>query len=296
MLPQSGDVFAPPAGSAAVQSGGERLARRNVFHAGAVALHDARHGILSNQFGAGQPVLAIEVVFGITILTDLVWSARAALVALFVTLLAITVLSKVIRWRRNRYAEKLLSAALPRADGEEPTACFGDPADLVQLLPVRRDLPEPVVAIKGFLKLRGWRIVAWLVLMFVSSVYVALCQPIGSYWLSNAVSASLVLAMIPVAAARISPTYFRVVPGRLDILSYRFFSTKPKAVEKIPLRDAKVTARFDRSRLSISQPDESTKTIDMEGILDHHRFVRAVLCAATCNRPTPPVPDDTLYG
>ena len=102
--------------------------------------------------------------------------------------------------------------------------------------------------------------------------------------------------MIPVALARLSPTYYRVAPGRLDILRYRFLSTKPCELEKIPLRHAEVTARFDKSRVVIRQPDETETQLDLEGILDHDRFVRALLCAATCDRPTPPLPDDALYG
>ena len=46
--------------------------------------------------------IPIEVVFAVTLFTDLMWSAQAACVALFVTYLGIAALSKVIRWRRNR--------------------------------------------------------------------------------------------------------------------------------------------------------------------------------------------------
>ena len=76
-------------------------------------------------------MLAIEVVFAATLVTDLLWSSGAALFILFVTYFGITAVGRLIHWRHNVHAERLLGATLAGATTSGRVTCHGDPVELV---------------------------------------------------------------------------------------------------------------------------------------------------------------------
>ena len=99
--------------------------------------------------------------------------------------------------------------------------------------------------------------------------------------------------------------YYRVVPGRLEILRFGLVSAKVKERRSISLGDGNIVCRYDKQRLEISpspvaqgaqHPPESVAVIHLEGLDEPHAFVEAVFQGAICTRAAPELPVDELLG
>jgi len=95
---------------------------------------------------------------------------------------------------------------------------------------------------------------------------------------------------------RLFPTYYRVVPGRLDVLRGSPFAGTPWVRERHDLRNAQVIAHFDEDTLYVYSPGRRSLEIDWKTLSEPEEFVKTVFQAAVCTHPAPPLPDDTLLG
>jgi hypothetical protein len=106
----------------------------------------------------------------------------------------------------------------------------------------------------------------------------------------------VMIVMLPRLWCYIFPTYYRVVPGRLDVLRGSPFARTPWVRERYDLRTAQVTARFDIHTAYLYWPGKRSLEINWGTISEPEEFVKTVFQAAVCTHAAPPLPDDALLG
>jgi hypothetical protein len=91
------------------------------------------------------------------------------------------------------------------------------------------------------------------------------------------------------------PTYFRVVPGRLDVMRFSNLRGRPIATSRYDLRRSKITVDLRRSILFIDGEDGQA---DFTFLLmrERDRFGYYILLGALSTHRPPPLPDDALLG
>ena len=121
----------------------------------------------------------------------------------------------------------------------------------------------------------------------------------SNYWATTGLCAGFVcvmLAMLTKLWCYIFPTYYRVVPGRLDVLKGSPFARTPWLHDRYDLRVARVIARFDQNTLYLYSPGQRSLEISLGTISEPEEFVKTVFQAAVCTHTAPPLPDDALLG
>lgn len=121
-----------------------------------------------------------------------------------------------------------------------------------------------------------------------------------------------------VAAALATPTYFRVVPGRLDVMRFNFLYSRKPTLESYDLRTSRVLVDV-RARIIVIEPPERPEEaaqprskgrsgrkprgpvpgsieITLICLPGAGELARAVLRGAVTAAPAPPLPDDELIG
>ena len=99
------------------------------------------------------------------------------------------------------------------------------------------------------------------------------------------------------AVARWNPRYFRISPGRLEIIRYGALRTDPLSHETHSLRDAQVTCDYARRIVQIAaERNQTSALIDLRRTSRPHALVEAIFDAALCSRDAPALPTDQLSG
>lgn len=93
------------------------------------------------------------------------------------------------------------------------------------------------------------------------------------------------------------PTYYRVVPGRLDIMKFPMISTGKAEVERVNLREPRVSADASSGAIRLERADGRRSYIQFLGTpTSRMEFAKAVAEAATSPHEAPALPDDELVG
>ena len=91
------------------------------------------------------------------------------------------------------------------------------------------------------------------------------------------------------------PVYLRIVPGRLDILRYRFLGSKAHSTESFDLTSARVIVDANNEVVGVTEGDRHVN-ITYETIW-HKRFVPYYILLAAISTYTPgPLPADELLA
>lgn len=121
-----------------------------------------------------------------------------------------------------------------------------------------------------------------------------------------------------IAASLATPTYFRVVPGRIDVMRFNFFRSRQPSLQSYDLRRGRVLVDL-RYRFIVVEPPEAAELGAFIEIVDafgrklrkprpgtleivllalprSRELARAVLAGAVSTAPTPPLPEDELVG
>lgn len=89
----------------------------------------------------------------------------------------------------------------------------------------------------------------------------------------------------------LNPSYFRISPGRVDVMRYRAWRTTGPAIERYNLRIASLIVDL-RARAAVIDGHEYSM-----GIMRHsERFAYFLFLAALSTHSVPPLPDDELLG
>lgn len=195
----------------------------------------------------------------------------------------------VFAWNRRRQQLPRVVGPWPAPAESARLEAYGRPEELLPLAALE-DLPRepaifPCVQTPLGKPMERWGLLGLFVLG-ASSFAVQV-------WGTTAVAMSIVAALWLLSQLR--PTYYRVVPGRLDILVGTPFSGTVRLAGRWNLRDALVKMRFDRQELLITSW-AAKRTLCVGSISEPHAFVRAVFEAAISSHPTASLPDDALLG
>lgn len=98
-----------------------------------------------------------------------------------------------------------------------------------------------------------------------------------------------------IAVAWFWPRYYRVLPGRLDLMDYRPLARRGRLVRSVHLRSAKllIDMRFWTVRI---ETDGSSEEFLFRFMPDRRRFAHMLLLAAVSTAPAPELPDGDLIG
>jgi len=218
-----------------------------------------------------------------------------------------SVFRKYVRRRRERDVLPLPDLPLPF---EKPRLlCRGEPEELRHACDLR-DVPfEPVIVqYSSWTDTIGhyWKVVLPVFLLVTFGPLLVLLLMGVSF--GNIVSTCNVWLMLVTSLATVIvawlikwlyPTYYRVVPGRLDIVRYKWWADRARSIERFDLREArKIEVNYANQNVVIeaapSEPD--CPVIYLSHIRERHRLAEAILMAAISTSPAPPLPDDELLG
>lgn len=196
----------------------------------------------------------------------------------------------VMRWRRRAVIGRLPEPF----DGARLNA-FGRPEELAPLAELRDTCFEPVIMER---MMAGWSILG----VVVSGFAVVLCLALllDSLTPGLGLPVNIGVAVYPLGMCsiwliqRLRPTYYRIVPGRMDIMRFSVLTNRATIVDRWDLRNAHITVRFDRRRVGLGMSE--TKHVRLFGLAEPHRFVAALFQGAISTHEPPPLPDDALLG
>lgn len=181
--------------------------------------------------------------------------------------------------RRTGHAD---GAAVVEQRNEWPSShasvlCYGTKRELRDLLETPAPLPEPFVAPRGGVS----KLIFW-PFMFVGQPFLRMIGLSPTLVPMIWGAAALLLPFV-----RLSHKYYRVFPGRLQVLHGPLFSSEITVERDMSLDGGTIMCRFDERKLVITQSDGQSETIDLMAIDNPHALAQAVLRAAVF--PVPPV-------
>lgn len=213
----------------------------------------------------------------------------------FFVIILIAAVSQAISFRTRKDTPEL---PIPASHvGARVRAC-GRPPSLRRLLPLETHMFEPVIVTQGT---KAW---TWLVALLVGGVgYYAIRKSLPAL-APNSVRApyyayGALFAIFPLIAwglSRVRPIYYRVAPGQLDVLCFRFLSGRADLIQRIDLRTSRVEVALGRGIVRIDPPDGPPTELYLMNVSEPIRFAQAILNAAIATEPTPPLPNDSLLG
>jgi hypothetical protein len=207
----------------------------------------------------------------------------------FVGVVAFLICQSVVR-RRCRRA---VVGRLPEPfDGARLNA-FGLPEELAPLAELRDTSFEPVIMER---MMAEWSMVRIVVLGCALAISLRLLLDLLTPGLAGPVgSLSYPIGLLIVwLIQRLRPTYYRIVPGRMDIMRFSVLTNRATILDRWDLRNAHITVRFERQRVGLGMSE--TKHVRLFGLAEPHRFVAAVFQGAISTHEAPPLPDDALLG
>jgi hypothetical protein len=112
-------------------------------------------------------------------------------------------------------------------------------------------------------------------------------SPAVSLWVGIVAALALV--------AWLCPTYFRVVPGRLDVMGFFPWRANAQRYESYDLRRATICVDLQCRVVAINDGARSVE-FGIRFMRDSKQFARALFAAALCSWDPPPLPQDDLLG
>jgi len=134
----------------------------------------------------------------------------------------------------------------------------------------------------------------WL-LFLISTCFGSMGAGLFGRWFPFALLTFMLYGM-PYLLQRFAPTYYRIVPGRLDVLRGAFLGPRLYVRRRFDLRLASVEVRFKDRCALLTVRYSKPVTLILSSIDEPYRFVESLFRAAVCTHPAPPVPDDALLG
>lgn len=137
---------------------------------------------------------------------------------------------------------------------------------------------------------------------FVWLVLIGILGIVGFFGFSRPCALPWVLLLAAAWAALFysvfhGPTYYRVVPGRLDIMSFRTFGEWPERVKSLSLRGTQIRIDLTRTKRFITLEGHGAKyEFERADTSDPLGFALAVALGAKSTAPTPNIPMDALLG
>jgi hypothetical protein len=107
---------------------------------------------------------------------------------------------------------------------------------------------------------------------------------------------SLVYLALLCVSFIVRPLYFRIVPGKVEVLIGTLLTNELTLDKTIPIGEATIIARFDKGHITIRNRDEEGYRIEIGHMADRREFVRKIFFAAISPHLAPNLPADTLLS
>jgi len=197
--------------------------------------------------------------------------------------------------------DELAARIAPRPDPRFRLRLIAHPANAAHFTSIGNQPFEPRIyrSITGpaaFTKGRRAAIIVCCIVVYAAELAIARV-------LMHGVNAAVVYLMLTgllgqaaLIAAMMWPTYFRLVPGRLDILAYGLLGHGKPKLESIDLRASRVLVDTNTDTLIVEREGKEAVGLTFAGVPNRMEFARSVLEAARCTASTPPLPEDELVG
>ncbi len=219
-----------------------------------------------------------------------VWAGLLLLIAYWIVAGLYRNLATRVHFAKARVPEGPVVDGLPRR------ACYGNPDELEAIAQTPHEPFEPVIVqVSTYDCLPGW--------FFVPAI---LAVGVGTYFLpgvgGNVVAAAAIALAVHVLgrlAGQIAwPTYYRVVPGRLEVLRYSPFRRVPALSRTLLLRDARIVCDLGQRYLTVLDHADAPQGLhfDLWRVPDPLAFAQAVFRGATVAADAPALPEDELLG
>ena len=219
-----------------------------------------------------------------------VWAGLLLLIAYWIVAGLYRNLATRVHFAKARVPEGPVVDGLPRR------ACYGNPDELEAIAQTPHEPFEPVIVqVSTYDCLPGW--------FFVPAI---LAVGVGTYFLpgvgGNVVAAAAIALAVHVLgrlAGQIAwPTYYRVVPGRLEVLRYSPFRRVPALSRTVLLRDAMIVCDLGQRYLTVLDHADAPQGLhfDLWRVPEPLAFAQAVFRGATVAADAPALPEDELLG
>lgn len=223
-------------------------------------------------------------------------------------------LRSCLRWwlRRNGILSSPNRSRVPDTTledvGEASLVCYGDPVELARIQGMNDHRFEPVIVPStriGRDKSEWMVVAAAAVALLISTEFYSFNYPMTILMVLTASVGAMLIG-------RVYARYYRIVPGRLDILDYGPLRARVRSRHSVSLRGASVVCRFDRRTLAVEALDITSAsdtenhgnpaeqpqrvTVDLMTVASPHALAEGVFRGAICQHTAAGLPDDELVG
>lgn len=95
---------------------------------------------------------------------------------------------------------------------------------------------------------------------------------------------------------RFTPTYYRIVPGRMDIMQFSFLTNRGRVLRQLDLKYGRILISFPKERVVYHLPYGPTETIWLGGIAKPYELAKAIMQGAISTSIPPPLPSNRLLN
>ncbi len=171
--------------------------------------------------------------------------------------------------------------------------CRGHPYDLGFFRRPCREMFEPYIvsARSGWWDRHpGWRSLCGMVVLSVGF------RVTSSVWGPVALAGAFQYAVD--VGRFLWPRYYRVVPGRVEVVQYRFLNRGDPIIETVPVKGARIICDFQDQAIEIVQTGDDAEcfVIPLAGLAQPRMLAQMVFRAAVCRASAPALPATELLG
>lgn len=226
------------------------------------------------------------------------WLSKQAANSLWDVPVIIGILSVALIFvRRSMYKGKAkyetVHGAMPHAPESARMVAIGHRNDIGPVSELINEPFEPIIVHRSMSRALS---IATMVLMLLCVVFITELtskNPVaGAFgWVTVMIG-----MLVGQSVSLFRPVYFRMVPGRLDIMRYDGWRRKPITIERVDLRNSRIHVNVGLGTVEISNPNISKKKYHLSTISEPLRFIQGLFQAAICTTSAPSLPDDELLG
>jgi hypothetical protein len=216
--------------------------------------------------------------------------------AALVMLASVWLFLRIQRGRRHEFRAEF--EQLPR--NPDPAArvhCIGVSEEIMEVGPLE-DLPfEPAIFHAALAVMPSTRTItfSWMAATILGVGLIFGSKPLFGSGIRGPFGIWAAYAVVFGAIAWLRPVYFRIVPGRLDVLWYGPFRSKPLRVDRYDLRSSKVLVDLRQKAVVIGEDNNETDFC-FALVRGGRRLAYMLLLAAISTHEPGPLPDDEMLG
>lgn len=190
----------------------------------------------------------------------------------------------------RRFVRRLDKDNVP--DAPPPGArlqCIGSPSDLPQAVNLESVPFEPHVYHISFAAILVMQATSLFWMAHMVLQFARMSNP-----LAMVSAATLLVGAVVMVTYKFRPVYFRISPGRLEVLRYGFLSRRAVKVERYDLRKSRIVADLLRKRVTVYEGPASGRVCYLWLMPDRKAAMLMFFLAAVSTYETPELSDEVL--